>query len=69
MRMRFWDASTRDKESAVRMRLLSRALDPKARSHDPITAPERLMLVYWLRISPASKPTGPQAHRLIETVG
>ena len=24
------------------MRLLSRALHPKARSHDPITAPERL---------------------------
>ncbi len=42
MRMRFWSAITREKESAVRMRLFARALHPKARSHDPITAPKRL---------------------------
>ena len=42
MRMRFWGAITREIERAVRMRLSARALHPKARSHDPITAPEHL---------------------------
>ena len=62
-RMRFWGASTRDKVRVVRMRLLARALPPKARSHDPITAPERLGSVHGFKF-PCQ-----QTDRLIETVG
>ncbi|OIP16167.1 MAG: hypothetical protein CO065_06295 [Comamonadaceae bacterium CG_4_9_14_0_8_um_filter_57_21] len=41
MRMRFWEQNTRETEASVRQRLSARAFAPKARSHDPITAPER----------------------------
>jgi len=39
MCMRFWSVNTRETEGEVRQGLSARASHPKARSHDPITAP------------------------------
>jgi len=44
MRMRFWGVNTREMEKSARQRLSARASHPKARSHNPITAPERFTL-------------------------
>jgi len=40
--MRFWGVITRETKDPVRQRPQARASHPKARSHNPITAPERL---------------------------
>jgi hypothetical protein len=42
MCMRFWSENTRESAGAVHQRLLARAFHPKARSHDPITTPNRV---------------------------
>jgi len=42
MRMRFGDEITREIKTTERQRLSARAFHPQARSHGPITAPDRL---------------------------
>ena len=51
MRMRFRGENTRETGGPVRLRLLTRAFHPEARSHHPITAPSAI----WVRISAASQ--------------
>ncbi|OQW90209.1 MAG: hypothetical protein BWK72_03065 [Rhodoferax ferrireducens] len=41
MRMRFRGENTRETEGSERRRLWARAFPPEARSHHPITAPDR----------------------------
>jgi len=55
--------NTRESEGAVRRRLSARASHPKARSHNPITAPERLK---W---PPVPLPAYTQRHQISRVMG
>jgi len=76
MRMRFWGVNTREMEKSARQRLSARASHPKARSHNPITAPELARQTFhvgpinlWRALSKLgrfafSPSADPQRHRI-----